>query len=328
MAAGLVVAIVALTAGGCAARGRSLVDTAAPSDSLSLHDRAVFEQRQLLLQQERVDVVARRLLEALPASTPGDSVLYVGLRLADPGSDAEDAVLADAVGVTSPVRPYVISVDPSGPAAESDVLPGDQVLAVADEPVRRLSEVQRALHDADPAQPVRLRLFRAGQQHELEVAGGWRHEGLDVRVVADDELVNAFARRQGIVLPTGMLRFLRNEHELAIVLGHEIGHVVRSHLTGIYARGRFDPRFARDLEREADRFGLELVDRAGYNPAAGITLWERFGAIVGRPFGREWLATHPPSRERVVLARRVTLQLRPAQILRAILPRLPISPFP
>ncbi len=56
--------------------------------------------------------------------------------------------------------------------------------------------------------------------------------------------------------------------------------------------------YSRKHESEADKFGLELAARAGYDPAAGIRVWERMAALGGnRP--PEWLSTHPDPENRI-----------------------------
>ena len=57
-------------------------------------------------------------------------------------------------------------------------------------------------------------------------------------------------------------------------------------------------KFSRNDETEADLVGLELMARAGYDPRAGITLWQKMqAASKGAP--PQWMSTHPASDTRI-----------------------------
>ncbi|MBX9630681.1 MAG: M48 family metalloprotease [Burkholderiales bacterium] len=117
--------------------------------------------------------------------------------------------------------------------------------------------------------------------------------------VNDSDHVNAFAAPGGYIIVTkGMMNLLQNEAELAGVLGHEIGHVVRKHhlnairkgaymnLLGAGAAGAtagsrggelvnalvgptkelYSRGLDKDDEFDADRIGVVLATRAGYDP--------------------------------------------------------------
>lgn len=118
--------------------------------------------------------------------------------------------------------------------------------------------------------------------------------------------------------------------ELAVVLGHEIAHALREHsreqvsqaiaaqtaigvgaaLLGLgegsanVANAGYEAllatRFSRADESEADRIGLELTARAGYDPRAGVTLWQKMIRATeggGRP--PQFLSSHPAEANRV-----------------------------
>ncbi len=149
--------------------------------------------------------------------------------------------------------------------------------------------------------------------------------------------VNACALPGGyIIVGRGLFDLLQSEDELAAVLGHEIAHVDNRHaierlqydlaskklgLEDVYQLGEtaidvFHAGYTKEQELEADRVGLELAVRAGYSPAGGVNLMNRFEKledqfhqqkagtpieeITGIPIGAlgEYFQSHPPAFER------------------------------
>ena len=148
--------------------------------------------------------------------------------------------------------------------------------------------------------------------------------------VQSSEDVNAYCMPGGkIMVYTGLIEQLdATDAELAAVIGHEIAHALREHsrerisrayaeqlaLAGVaVATGASNTTMAiasqvsavtftlphsREQEAEADRIGLELMARAGYDPNASITLWQKMAkAAGGAP--PEFLSTHPSSGSRI-----------------------------
>ena len=153
-------------------------------------------------------------------------------------------------------------------------------------------------------------------------AKDWRWEVMLIKTPT----INALCMPGGkIAVFTGILDQLKlTDDELAIVLGHEMAHALREHAraraakvtltnvgtlaiglviggnVGELARqggGLLNLKFNRDDERDADLIGMEIAARAGYNPEAGITLWQKMAQVTGgaRP---TWLSTHPSSEDR------------------------------
>ena len=146
--------------------------------------------------------------------------------------------------------------------------------------------------------------------------------------------VNAFCMPGGkIAFFTGILNQLSlTDDEVAMVMGHEIAHALREHarermgksaatqglsrLGGAVVSGLFgiDPRltdmvareganlltlkFSREDETEADLVGMELGARAGYDPRAGVTLWQKMSA-ANKNAPPQWLSTHPSGTTRI-----------------------------
>jgi predicted Zn-dependent protease len=158
-------------------------------------------------------------------------------------------------------------------------------------------------------------------------APGWNWE---VNVIDSDEL-NAFCMPGGkIMFYSGLINQLKlTDEEIAVVMGHEIAHALREHsreqvsqaiaaqtalgvgtavfglsqttaqIAGIGYQAFIATHFSRTDEAEADRIGLELSARAGYNPRAGVTLWQKMiNANAGGQLP-EFLSSHPADSTRV-----------------------------
>lgn len=157
-------------------------------------------------------------------------------------------------------------------------------------------------------------------------AARWNWE---VNVLTSPE-VNAWAMPGGkIAVYTGLIEKLQlSDDELAAVIGHEISHALREHsreraseqavagagisilsaAAGLGDLGQQGLQYAymgllglpnsRQHETEADRIGVELAARAGYDPRAAVTLWQKMGqASSGEP--PKFMSTHPPRAERL-----------------------------
>jgi predicted Zn-dependent protease len=161
-------------------------------------------------------------------------------------------------------------------------------------------------------------------------AAHWQWE---VNLIGSKE-INAFCMPGGkIAFFSGLLSSLKlTDDEVAIVMGHEIAHALREHgreraaksglanagakIAGIGASALFgiDPgltgmaaggvasltmlKFSRDDETEADLVGLDIAARAGYDPRAGIALWQKM-AMISKNAPPQWFSTHPAGNNRI-----------------------------
>lgn len=149
--------------------------------------------------------------------------------------------------------------------------------------------------------------------------------------VIESDQINAFATPGGYVFfYTGILRLMDNEAEMAAVMAHEISHVVGRHsikhlqiayggaiglqlilgdqssqLGGELASavmGLALTGYGRGHELEADQFGVYYMQRAGYNPSASRTMFDKLSRLSGegkRGFFENLTSTHPDTRERL-----------------------------
>lgn len=158
-------------------------------------------------------------------------------------------------------------------------------------------------------------------------APGWKWE---VNVINSNEL-NAFCMPGGkIIFYSGLIRQLdMSDAEIAVVMGHEISHALREHsreqvsqaiaaqraieigavllglgqastdIADIAYKNLIATKFSRTDESEADRMGLELAARAGYDPHAGVNLWRKMMRASGGASPPAFLSSHPADSERV-----------------------------
>ncbi len=154
-------------------------------------------------------------------------------------------------------------------------------------------------------------------------------------LIENDQVANAFALPGGkVFVYTGILEYTKNEAGLATVVGHEIAHVLARHgaermsigllsqigetalvaavnsqsptavrafqsAYGIAANIGVILPYSRQQEYEADRIGLILMAKAGYDPHAALDFWERMSRSAQGPKPPPFLSTHPTDEARI-----------------------------
>ena len=163
-------------------------------------------------------------------------------------------------------------------------------------------------------------------------APDWKWE---VNVITSPE-VNAWCMPGGkIAVYTGIIEKLQStDDELAAVMGHEISHALREHgrerasqqlatsvgasvvgavadiflpgtgqlgagLAGVVGQVTYELPYSRVHETEADRMGVELAARAGYDPRAAVALWEKMAKLSDGSAPPKLLSTHPSHEDRI-----------------------------
>ncbi|MGB3071663.1 MAG: M48 family metallopeptidase [Ottowia sp.] len=160
-------------------------------------------------------------------------------------------------------------------------------------------------------------------------------------VLINEDTVNAHVMAGGkITFYTGLIRKLKlTDDEIAAVMGHEMAHALREHtrekmsqsaagnlavsiggallglgqagtqLAGMGKQLALDLPFSRHMESEADLYGLELAARAGYDPRAAVTLWQKMASLGSS--GPGFLSTHPSSGDRTVALQEAVPKVMP-----------------
>jgi hypothetical protein len=257
-----------------ALRARALCPKLAPLTGIAFHHLPEYRPA------DRAQMAARYGLDRGPGI-----LAVVGGSAADQAGLVAGDVLLSVDGV-----PF-----PTPPSPPADAAPK------AWRPVVNATEDR--LEAALAAGPVGLVLLRAGRQMTARL-GSVPACPAHVRVAYSSQ-VNAFATEHGVVVTTAMLDFLRNDDELAVVLGHEMAHRILGHPVtrseeGVLAAFGIKAGDLWRREAEADRFGLRLDAAAGYDLGAAIPFWRRYlGKYDWFP---QLFRSHPSlkARERIV----------------------------
>lgn len=183
-----------------------------------------------------------------------------------------------------------------------------------------LAQVERVIERLSPFVPL---------------PSGITQEDWEYILIEDDDLINAFALPGGkIGVYTGLFKIAKTDSDLAVVIAHEMAHVVAKHggermsqqllalggsivlsqttkgdtkeererLMKIYGLGSslgFLLPYSRLHENEADRLGLIYMAQAGYDPRVAIAFWERMEKEKSFHIP-EFISTHPSSKTRIM----------------------------
>ena len=190
---------------------------------------------------------------------------------------------------------------------------------------RKKGTLNANLTETDRVHRIADRLIKQTPAFRSDAAA-WKWE---VNILTSAE-VNAWCMPGGkIAVYSGLIEKLNiTDDELAAVMGHEIAHALREHsreraseqavagigisilatVAGVGQIGQKGMEYAyqgllglpnsREHETEADRIGVELAARAGFDPRTAITLWKKMGNVGGSE-PPKFMSTHPPRAERM-----------------------------
>jgi len=183
---------------------------------------------------------------------------------------------------------------------------------------------------------VGKKIARAAEEFLEDSGLGWQVKDYkwEFNLIEDDKTINAWCMPGGkVAVYTGILPITRDETGLAVVVGHEVAHAIADHgnermsqallvsmggialsvavaekpeetqelfmaAFGVSASVGFLLPYSRVHESEADRIGLMLMARAGYDPREAIPFWQRMNKKAG-PRPPEFLSTHPVPETRI-----------------------------
>jgi len=196
-----------------------------------------------------------------------------------------------------------------------------------EEALRRLPPQQQAIY-----RPQLLRFERVARRLVQAVPNPPQ---VNFLLAAGESSINAGATFGKIIVSEGMMRFVRSDDELAMILGHEMAHLTQGHVSrgatsntilgiGSAIVGALFPggdiatglvgqmvinRFNQDQEREADHVGLRYVYQAGYDPQAAAEVMHRMAEEVPETASASFFSSHPSSVERFATLQRMAAEM-------------------
>lgn len=245
------------------------------------------------------------------------------------------AIAAGLLASLLVAMPAVAQVDVGEASRLRSLVPAGQLETAASQQYSALlaqAREKRALAPPDHPQLKRLReissrlIAQSARFNERSARWNW-----EVNLIGS-KLVNAFCMPGGkIAVFTGLMDQLKlTDDEAAMVLGHEIAHALREHARARIAKTQgtglalslgaallglghigdvaanvgtqlLTLKFSRSDEIDADLVGLEIAARAGYDPEAAVSLWQKMAAAQKKGGGGApaWLSTHPTGADRI-----------------------------
>ncbi len=314
------IAVCMVSAGACAPTIRTApIDPADTAAEQKLQREIVLES--LVEDQFRLHKIGFRIASAA-AGLCGDKVrASYGFFFANEDAwgtglrEAARALYGLDAGLT------ILDVAPASGAAGAGLQNGDRILAIDGQDLprelRSVAKFKQHLKEADGRQ---LALRVDGERIRTVIVRS--NPVCDYSVqLANDESINAFADGKRVVVTRAMMRFARDEVELALVLGHELAHNVMNHVNlklantvpgllldlvfaglGVNTGGTFSKvsgsAYSQDFEAEADYVGLYYLARAGYPIDDAPKFWRRMAAL--NPKAVSHATSHPTTATRFV----------------------------
>ena len=234
----------------------------------------------------------------------------------------------------SAAAPVLAQVDVGASSSLRKLVPAETLETSAAQQYQQMLEQAKAQRALAPDNHPQLQRLRAIAKRLIPYATPWNERARqwrwEVNLIGSTQ-VNAFCMPGGkIAFYTGILDQLKlSDDEAAMIMGHEMAHALREHarerlaktqgtnlalrlgsqLLGLGDLGNVAAslggqlltlQFSRSDESDADLVGLELAARAGYQPSAAVSLWQKMGNASGRKQGGlAFLSTHPSGPARI-----------------------------
>lgn len=229
----------------------------------------------------------------------------------------------------------VVDAGKDWPAYKAGIRINDQVLSVNGRPVTSMMQSAQIMQDAikDKGRwPINILVMRDGKEINYAITP---QLSCDYPVgLVDQDVVNAYADGKKIYVTRGMMRFIREDRELALVVAHELAHNTMGHIGkksgnallgalvdgvaaayGVNTQGAFSKAagsaYSQDFEMEADYVGLYAMARSGQDITDAANFWRRMGAAnPGSIQQKGYFSSHPSSPERFVAIDKAVAEIK------------------
>ncbi len=252
------------------------------------------------------------------------------------GEDFREAAQT-ALNLTDVIK--IVDVQPDSPARKAGLKAGDIPLSFNDWklPVGKESLKLAAGKYAEimkSGKSFGVRIMRDGKEEALTINP---EKSCDfVVAVSNEDIINAFADGKRVIITRGMLRFAKDDTELALVVSHELAHNAMRHMDarrtnfalgsifdilaavyGVNTQGMFGNAaaqiYSQDFEAEADYVGLYMMAHAALDIDNAPNFWRRMAAAHPSSIRTNFTASHPATSHRFVALDKTVQEIRKKQ---------------
>jgi len=190
----------------------------------------------------------------------------------------------------------ILNVRPGSVADKAGLRRGDILLGTTEKPLSaRGKTLQNLLAEPNP----KLRIKRGDTDFSVSIDP---EEICNYPVkLSPSSTVNAYANSRTITMTAGMMNFVKDDNELALIIGHELGHNTMGHIRKVAINLIITlggTRYTRLFESEADYVGIYYMTRAGFNTQGVEDVWRRLALTNPKSVVRA--KTHPTYPDRYV----------------------------
>lgn len=287
--------------------------------------------KQLIRDQDRVFNIAFPILAGNADFCRDAVVPSIGMTFWNLESEKPEYHQAAASLYNLHAQLAVQHVADKSPADRAGIRSGDLVVAINGQGIPHGRTARKTAYEAvvqAEYSPIDILIERRGKLINT-VVQPVRSCAYPVVLNYDDTEVNAYADGSHIFVAKGILRFAENDHELALVIAHELGHNAMGHIdkqrsnamvggigglaidallasAGVNSGNEFGrmgqelgaQSYSVEFEQEADYVGMYFMERAGYNSSGVADFWRRFA--IESPKSVSARVDHPTSPERFI----------------------------